>query len=53
MKYFYENRNESKIRVSRAAMKDIRRQQDIQRRKMLDINPNARLATVFGATFVM
>ena len=26
---------------------------DIQRRKMLNVNPDARLATVFGATFAV
>ena len=26
---------------------------DIQRRKMLNVNPDARLATAFGATFVI
>ena len=26
---------------------------DIQRRKMMNVNPDARLATVFGATFTM
>ena len=26
---------------------------DMQRRKMMNVNPNARLATVYGATFTM
>ena len=26
---------------------------DIQRRKMMNVNPSARLATVFGATFTI
>lgn len=26
---------------------------DIQRRKMMNVNPDARLATVFGATFTI
>ena len=26
---------------------------DIQRRKMMNVNPGARLATVFGATFTI
>ena len=26
---------------------------DLQRRKMMNVNPGARLATVFGATFTM
>lgn len=26
---------------------------DVQRRKMLNVNPDARLATVFGATFTV
>ena len=46
-------RNVSEVKAARAAMKDTRRQQDMQRRKMLTVNPNARLATVYGATFVM
>ena len=26
---------------------------DLQRRRMMNVNPNARLATVYGATFTM
>ena len=53
MKYFNMYRYKSEIKAVRAAMKDARLEQDNQRRKMLAINPNARLATVYGATFVM
>ena len=53
MKHFYVHHYKSEIKAIRAAMKDARLEQDNQRRKMLAVNPNARLATAYGATFVM
>lgn len=43
----------SEFWIRRLEMLRERELTELRRKEMLNVNPNARLATVFGATFVM
>ena len=54
MKYDYHlNSMGVVVKTKRRVVKQDRQLQDIRRRRMLTVDQNARMATVFGATFVL
>lgn len=53
MKYNEMKNTLTTVQAYRRELREERAMLDAQRKRMLSVNPNARLATVFGATFVM